>query len=50
MRDPGNKVDIKHEYLRVAGVEARCPLQQPTELVGDRVLRPYAPLGGKKVF
>ena len=50
MRDPWNKVDIKHEYLRVGGVEARCPLQQPTELVGDKVWRPYAFLGVKKLF
>ena len=31
------------------GVGARRPLQRPSELVGDRVLRPYAPVCVKVV-
>ena len=35
-------------HLRFVNVKTkRCPLQRPTELVGDGVLRPYAPLDVK---
>ena len=32
------------EKERDGGAGVRCPLQWQTELVGDRVLRPYVPL------
>jgi len=31
------------------GAGARCPLQRPTELVGDSVLTPYAPISARKL-
>jgi len=48
----GGGVDLGEQQRRRekeldGGAGGRCLLQRPTELVGDRVLRPYAPLGVK---
>jgi len=45
----GGEQQRRREKELDGGAGARCPLQRPTELVGDRMLTPYAPLGAKKL-
>ena len=45
----GGEQQRRREKELDGGAGARRPLQRPTELVGDRGLRPYAPLSVKVV-